>query len=120
MLSASSRKRASLSRSAFSASICSVTSVLVPNQRMTSPASLRIGRAQEPAVVAILATQGERVLPRRAAFETVSDALDDPIYMIRVMDLLPAPTLHLWERCPGIFIPTLVVPVDPALSIRCP
>ena len=39
--------RSTLARSAFSASICSVTSVLVPNQRMTSPASLRIGRARD-------------------------------------------------------------------------
>src|SRR5262245_27752321 len=75
---------------------------------------------QKPAIVAIPPTQRKRILPRCAAFKTLFDALDDAINMVRVMDFLPAPTLHLFRGRSGVIVPAFVVPVDPAGMVRGP
>src|SRR5262247_2048890 len=84
MLSASSRKRASLSRSAFSAS------------------------------------QGERILPGRAALETLPHALEDAPEMLGVVNALPTPALHLFGRCSRVVVPAFVIPVSAARRVGHP
>src|SRR5258705_9557454 len=69
---------------------------------------------KEPAIAAIPTAHGERILPWLAAFETLPDALDHTIDMIGMVDLLPAPALHLFKGRPGEVVPALVVPIDRA------
>jgi hypothetical protein len=40
--------------------------------------------------------------------------------MLGVMNFLPSPALHLFERGAGIVVPALVVPVDPARLVGSP
>jgi hypothetical protein len=50
----------------------------------------------------------------------VFDALDDTVDMVGMMNFLPSPALHLFERGAGIVVPTFVVPVDPARLVGGP
>ena len=58
--------------------------------------------------------------PRGAGFEASSNALDDTIYMLGMGDLLPAPTLHIFERRSCVVVPTLVVRVNPTTGVGGP
>jgi hypothetical protein len=40
--------------------------------------------------------------------------------MLGVMNFLPSPALHLFERCAGVVVPALVVPVDPTGLVGSP
>ena len=48
------------------------------------------------------------------------NALDDTIYVLGMVHLLPAPTLHVFEGRSRVVMPTLIVPVNPALGIGGP
>lgn len=48
------------------------------------------------------------------------DAFDDPVDMVGMVDLAPAPAHHFLGRRAGIFVPALVVPVDPAVLVGHP
>jgi len=80
----------------------------------------RHGARQEPPVLPVRAAQRECVLPRLARVPGALDARDGSAHMIGVMNLAPAPALHLLQRRAGVFVPTPVVPVDPALCVGHP
>ena len=84
-------------------------SVLVPNQRTIFPGFVadRDGAGEEPAVLAVLAAQRERVFPRLARVARTLNALDHAIDVVGVLHLLPAPALHVLERQAGVVEPAL-------------
>jgi hypothetical protein len=67
-----------------------------------------------------LTSQGEGVLPGRAGFKTLANALDHTFDMLGMVHFPPAPALHLFKRGPGVVMPTLVVPVYPAGLVSGP
>src|SRR4029077_5913784 len=80
----------------------------------------RQGTREKPAVAAVCATQRKGVFPRRPAFKTFSDAPDDAVDMLRVVYLLPTPTLHVFKSRTGIVMPSFVIPVNPAVLVGGP
>jgi hypothetical protein len=75
------------------------------------------GARQEPAVGAVLAAQGERVLPGLAGLDVAAELRDD---VVGVVDLLPAPAGHLLEGRPRVIEPALVVPDEVSALVADP
>jgi hypothetical protein len=50
----------------------------------------------------------------------VTEALDDSIDVIGMMELLPAPPLQLLERRARVFVAAFIEPVDPARWVGSP
>ena len=114
-VSAATRCPASRSvRAACSASICSVTSVLVPNQRTTRRFLDRRGASGTSDNCRPDRAAG-RCPPRahrsQAFVQPPKDGRDD-----RMVKLLPAEAPHLLGRGAGVVVPALVVPVSPAVG----
>ena len=91
-----------------------------PTDDITSLVADRQSTRQKPSVVAILAPERKRVLPWGAGFEALPNAFNDAIDMVGMVDFLPAPALHVFEGHSRVVEPTLVVPVNPALSVGRP
>jgi hypothetical protein len=53
-------------------------------------------------------------------FRSIVNALDDTIYMLGMVNLLPVPTLHIFEGRSCVVVPTLVVPVNPTTGVGGP
>ena len=75
---------------------------------------------EEPPIPASMAAQREGVLPGLAARDVPAELLGDARDVLGVVELLPAPTLHLLERRPGEFEPAPVVPEDVARLVGHP
>ena len=50
----------------------------------------------------------------------MTDPVNDPVDVVGVMDLLPAPALHLFQGCSRVVEPPAVVPEDPARFVGHP
>ena len=48
------------------------------------------------------------------AFKALSNALDDTVNVLGVVNFAPTPPLHLFQSCAGVVVPALVVPIYPA------
>src|SRR3982751_4751277 len=75
---------------------------------------------KEPSVFAGLAPQRKRVLPWFGASKGNFDAFNYSSHFIRVMDLLPAPALHLLECRSGVIVPAVVVPKNVTFTVGHP
>jgi hypothetical protein len=75
---------------------------------------------QKPPVFTTLTSQGKRIFPWDAGREGRFNSFDDSTDFVRMMDFLPAPTLHVFERGAGIVVPAIIVPKDVTLTIRHP
>src|SRR5262249_41683499 len=75
---------------------------------------------QEGAKHPIGPAQREHHIERFASREAGLPTFQHGRQRIGVMYRLPAPTLHLFRGGAGVFIPALVVPVDPAVGSGCP
>ena len=73
---------------------------------------------EEPAVGAVAAAQGKRVLPGVPVSKLLPDVRDDTMEMVGMVQLLPSPPLHLFMRRSGIVVPTLVVPISTSRTDR--
>src|SRR4029079_10850305 len=60
------------------------------------------------------------IFPRFSGGECDFDAFDNPAHLIWMMDLLPAPALHLFQRGTCVLVPAVVVPKDVTLPVRHP
>ena len=72
----------------------------------------RLGPRQKPAIGPIMSTQRKRIFPVRSVGKTLLDAFDDTIDMVWMMDLLPSPPSHLFQRRACIIEPAFVVPLN--------
>ena len=79
----------------------------------------RDGSGEEPSVVSVSAQDWEGVFPGLSTPQVILELGHDAVEMVRVMDRLPAPALHLFEGGAGVVEPSLVVPeeIQPASSV---
>jgi hypothetical protein len=91
-----------------------------PADDLAAVIAQRADPGEEPAKLAPRAAEGKLHLERLAGAERVPPARDHFGKHLRVVDLLPAPALHLRERAPGIGEPLAVVEVDVPVRERHP
>ena len=70
----------------------------------------RDGSGEEPSVVSVSAQDWEGVFPGLSTPQVILELGHDAVEMVRVMNRLPAPALHLFEGGAGVVEPSLVVP----------
>src|SRR5262249_34012811 len=75
---------------------------------------------EEPAVLAVLPTQRERIVPRLPGLGGSLDPCDDTLQVIGMLDFRPVPALHLLEGQACVIEPALVVPRDVAERVTGP
>ena len=87
-----------------------------PARDVAALVAYRCRTGQEPAARAVVPAQREGHLERLARRERSGPLLHDARKERGIVDGLPAPALHLLGRRPRVFVPALVVVVDPAVS----
>src|SRR5690606_24343862 len=80
----------------------------------------RQGTGEEPAVLAVLAAQGEGFLPDRTDRHGALHRGAHPDVMVGMMHRTPAQGAHGFQRGAGVVVPALVVPVDAARGVGHP
>src|SRR6516162_841769 len=75
---------------------------------------------KEPSVLAILAAQRKGIFPRLSCVKGDFDTFDYSAHFIRVMNFLPTPSLHLFERRAGVIVPAIIVPKNVSFLVCHP
>src|SRR4029077_18850750 len=80
----------------------------------------RQGSGKKPSILTIFAPKRKSILPRLTGRERTLDTFHHASHFFGMMDFLPAPPLHFFQRGSSVIVPTLVVPENVTFGIRHP